>query len=74
MTAFLIWFLGVVICGLGVCLVIVGLSLHKEAIVELLFEKEFGICIIFSFIAFLFDGVGAGLFYFGYYIMEHNIV
>ena len=73
MTAFIIWFLGVVICGFSICIIIVGLSLHKEAIVELLFEKDFGISIIFSCIAFLFDGVGGALFYLGYLVMEHNI-
>ena len=73
MTAFLIWFLGIVVCGLGISAFIGGLSLHKEAFKSLFFEKELIECFMFSFVAFFFDGVGAVLFYVGYYIMEHNI-
>lgn len=72
MTAFLIWFLGVVVCGLGISVFIGGLSLHKESFTSL-FEKELIECFIFSFTAFFFDAVGVGLFYIGYCIMEHNI-
>ena len=73
MTAFLIWFLGVVICGLGVSVFIGGVSLHREAFTSLFSEKNLMECFIFSFTAFFLDAVGAGLFYVGYYIMEHNI-
>ena len=72
MTSFLIWFLGMVVCGIGVSLFIGGLSLHKESFTSL-FEKELMESFIFSFAAFFFDAVGAVLFYIGYYIMEHNI-
>lgn len=73
MIAFLIWFLGVVVCGLGGSAFIGGVSLHTEAFKSLFFEKKLGECFIFSFVAFFIDGVGAVLFYVGYYIMEHNI-
>lgn len=72
MIAFMICFFGVVVCGLGISVFIGGLSLHKEAFTSL-FEKELMECFIFSFSAFFFDAVGMGLFYVGYYIMEHNI-
>lgn len=72
MTQFLIWFLGVVLCGLGISTFIGGLSIHKEAI-DSLFDKELLEVFTFSFVGFFFDGVGAALFWLGYYVMEHNI-
>ena len=72
MIQFLIWFLGVVLCGLGISVFIGGLSMHKEAISSL-FDKELLEVFIFSFVGFFFDGVGIILFYLGYYVMEHNI-
>ena len=72
MIQFLIWFAGVAICGLGISVFIGALSLHKEAFTSI-FDKDILECIIFSFIGFFFDIVGAGLFYLGYRVMEHNI-
>lgn len=72
MIQFLILFLGVVLCGLGISTFIGGLSMHKEAISSL-FDKELLEVFMFSFVGFFFDGVGAVLFWVGYYVMEHSI-
>lgn len=72
MIQFLIWFLGIVLCGLGISAFIGGLSMHKEAISSL-FDIELLDVFIFSLVGFFFDGVGIVLFWLGYYVMEHNI-
>lgn len=72
MIQFLIWFAGVFFCGLGTSVFIGALSLHKEAITSI-FDKNVLECFVFSFAGFFFDIVGAGLFYLGYRVMEHNI-
>ena len=72
MTQFLVWFLGVALCGLGISVFIGALSLHKEAFTSI-FDKNILACFEFSFAGFFFDIVGAGLFYLGYRVMEYNI-
>jgi len=72
MTQYLIWFLGVVLCGLGGSVFIGGLSMHKEAI-DSLIDKNLLEVFVFSFVGFFFYGAGGILFWLGYYVMEHNI-
>lgn len=73
MIQFLIWFAGVALCGIGIATVICGISLHREAIYEVIFEISWRDFFIFNFIALFVDLVGSSLFYLGYRVMEHNL-
>ena len=73
MTQMLIWFLGVILCGLSSAVFIASISLHKEALISYFFEKEFLVGAVFSIVAFVIDIISFVLFYAGYYIMEHNL-
>ena len=70
MSSLLVWFLGVLLCGLGVSIVIGGLSLNKEGVCMMFMEDDFVGFICFAIIGLFADLVGFALFCGGYKVFR----
>lgn len=76
MISFLIGIGGILLMIMGCATVLVGFQIHEDAIKDVIHErwlvgwKDF---MAFTVIALLVDIVGASLFYFGNFVLEHYL-
>lgn len=66
MSSMLIWFSGVIICGIGISIIIGGLSILKEAVLQMFEEKDFGGFIYFIIVGLFVVLIGVAIFFGGY--------
>lgn len=72
MSSIFIWFIGVLVCGLGLSIMIAGVSFHSSAVIDF-FNKKFLDGIICTILALVFDAVGFLIFGGGYMIFRSCI-
>lgn len=66
MSSMLIWSSGVIICGIGINIIIGGLSILKEAVLQMFEEKDFGGFIYFIIVGLFVVLIGVAIFFGGY--------
>ena len=70
MSSMLIWFSGVIICGLGISIIIGGLSLLKEAVSQMFVERDFVGFICFIIVGLIVVLIGVAIFIGGYMVFK----